>query len=305
MANEYKSIYTGQEVDEAVATAQKSLTTDNIVQTTGPSQSNVMSQAAVTAALNNIQVKGTVVISNGVQQETWDADSKVDVSQGTENSGKAMVVGPDGNLSPQTIPTGGTSVTVSGQIQQTWDADSKINVFQGVANAGKIFVVGSDGNTMLQTGQGGGTIVQVNGVPQSSIDFTEDPQTQINNILQEVENNGSEIQTLQSDIEELGNTINEVNSELNNKQDKAIISNYSIPSTSWTELSNQMPFTYSSNITITQSLATNSVVELINNQAVLFSTYGFSIGNISGQSITIYSIGQPTSDIALTLSITI
>lgn len=305
MATEYKSIYTGQEVDEAVSTAQKALTTDNIVQTTGPSQSNVMSQAAVTAALNNIQVKGTVVISNGVQQETWDADSKVDVSQGTENSGKAMVVGPDGNLSPQTIATGGTSVTVAGQIQQTWDADSKINVFQGVANAGKIFVVGSDGNTMLQTGQGGGTIVQVNGVPQSSIDFTEDPQTQINNILQEVENNGSEIQTLQSDIEELGNTINDTNIALNGKQNVPTIENFTIPTTGWTTLSGQSPFTYSANITVTQPIATNSIVELLNNQPVLFSQYGFAIGNISGQTVTIYALSIPTNNVTLTLSLII
>lgn len=35
MADEYKSIYSGQEVDNAVATAQKALTTDNLVQTTG------------------------------------------------------------------------------------------------------------------------------------------------------------------------------------------------------------------------------------------------------------------------------
>lgn len=51
MANEYKSIYTGEEVDESVEISKKALTTDNIVQTTGPSPSQVMSQQAVTVAL--------------------------------------------------------------------------------------------------------------------------------------------------------------------------------------------------------------------------------------------------------------
>lgn len=51
MANEYKSVYTGEEVDESVEISKKALTTDNIVQTTGPSPSQVMSQQAVTVAL--------------------------------------------------------------------------------------------------------------------------------------------------------------------------------------------------------------------------------------------------------------
>lgn len=51
MADEYKSIYSGQEVDTSVAISKKALTIDNIVQTTGPSPSQVMSQQAVTVAL--------------------------------------------------------------------------------------------------------------------------------------------------------------------------------------------------------------------------------------------------------------
>lgn len=254
MANEYKSIYTGQEVDEAVSTAQKALTTDNIVQTTGPSQSNVMSQAAVTAALQNIQTSGTVVISNGVQQETW-------------------------------------------------DADTKINVFQGTTNAGKTLIVGQDGNVVLQTVQTTGTIVQVNGVPQTTIDFTSNPQTQLNDILQEVENNGSEIQTLQTDIEELGNTVNEISGEINNKQNIPIVNNYTIQSSSWMALENQSPYTYNSNINISPTVGVNSIIELINNQPVLFAKYGFAIGEINGQSVIIYSIGQPSNDTTLTLSV--
>lgn len=59
-----------------------------------------------------------------------------------------------------------------------------------------------------------GTIVNVGGVAQSEINFTSDPQTQINNVVQEIENITDNISTLQSDIEELGNELNTTNSNL-------------------------------------------------------------------------------------------
>lgn len=77
-----------------------------------------------------------------------------------------------------------------------------------------------------------------------------------------------------------------------------------IQTTSWNTLSSQLPYQYSTNITLTTTLDTNSIVELINNQPVLFATYGFAIGNISGQVATIYSIGQPSESVTLTLGVT-
>ena len=77
-----------------------------------------------------------------------------------------------------------------------------------------------------------------------------------------------------------------------------------IQSTSWTALSDNDPYTYQATITITTTLSENSVVELINNQAVLFATYGFAIASISGQTATIYSIGQPSENITLKLGVT-
>ena len=77
-----------------------------------------------------------------------------------------------------------------------------------------------------------------------------------------------------------------------------------IQSTSWNTLSSQLPYQYSTNITLTTTLDTNSIVELINNQPVLFATYGFAIGSISGQVATIYSIGQPSESVTLTLGVT-
>ena len=77
-----------------------------------------------------------------------------------------------------------------------------------------------------------------------------------------------------------------------------------IESASWTSLSGQTPYTYSATITLTTTLDTNSIVELINNQPALFATYGFAIGSISGQVATIYSIGQPSESVTLTLEVT-
>ena len=77
-----------------------------------------------------------------------------------------------------------------------------------------------------------------------------------------------------------------------------------IQTTSWNTLSSQLPYQYSTNITLTTTLDTNSIVELINNQPVLFATYGFAIGSISGQVATIYSIGQPSESVTLTLGVT-
>lgn len=77
-----------------------------------------------------------------------------------------------------------------------------------------------------------------------------------------------------------------------------------IESTSWSELSDSSPYTYNATVTATTTIGTDSIVELINNQAVLFATYGFAIGSISGQNITIYSIGQPSTSVTLTVGVT-
>ena len=77
-----------------------------------------------------------------------------------------------------------------------------------------------------------------------------------------------------------------------------------IESTSWSELSDSSPYTYSTTVTAATTIGTDSIVELINNQAVLFATYGLAIGSISGQNITIYSIGQPSTSVTLTVGVT-
>ena len=74
---------------------------------------------------------------------------------------------------------------------------------------------------------------------------------------------------------------------------------YTIASNSWTALSASSPYTYSTTVTATYTIGNDTIVELINDNAVAFSNYGFSIGSISSQSVTIYSIGQPSASVTL------
>ena len=82
---------------------------------------------------------------------------------------------------------------------------------------------------------------------------------------------------------------------------KGSIENYTL--SSWTALSSSAPYTYQATVTATATIGNNTIVELINDQPVLFATYGFAIGSVSGQNITIYSIGQPSSSVTLKVKI--
>lgn len=81
------------------------------------------------------------------------------------------------------------------------------------------------------------------------------------------------------------------------------IENHTIVTSAWTALSGSAPYTYSATVTVTAEIAETSIIELYNNNAVLFAKYGFAIGAVSGQTVTVYSIGQPTESVALTIQI--
>ena len=76
-----------------------------------------------------------------------------------------------------------------------------------------------------------------------------------------------------------------------------------IATTGWTALASSDPYTYSATVVVTTTISNSSIVELINDQAVLFGTYGFAIGSVSGQNVTIYSIGQPDASVTLKVNV--
>lgn len=77
------------------------------------------------------------------------------------------------------------------------------------------------------------------------------------------------------------------------------IETYSVASSAWTALASSTPFTYSTVLTATTTIGASTIVELMNDNAVLFANHGFSIGSVSGQNVTIYSIGQPSTSVNL------
>ena len=85
------------------------------------------------------------------------------------------------------------------------------------------------------------------------------------------------------------------------KEDKATIETYTIASNSWTALASSEPFKFSATVTATYTIGNDTEVGIINDQAVLFANYGFIVGSVSGQSVTIYSIAQPDASVSLTV----
>jgi hypothetical protein len=74
---------------------------------------------------------------------------------------------------------------------------------------------------------------------------------------------------------------------------------YTITTSDWTTLSSSSPYTYSTTVTATHAIGNDTIIELINDQPVLFGNHGFAIANVSGQVLTIYSIGIPSASITL------
>lgn len=77
---------------------------------------------------------------------------------------------------------------------------------------------------------------------------------------------------------------------------------YTIADTDWSALTGAGIFTHSATVTATHEIGANTIAELLNDQAVLFSTHGFVIGDITGQAVTIYSIGMPSSNVSLKIN---
>lgn len=78
-----------------------------------------------------------------------------------------------------------------------------------------------------------------------------------------------------------------------------------IADTDWSTLSSSDPYTYSATKTLTATIGANSTVELINDNAVSFGTYGFAIGAVDqpNNTVTVYSIGSPSASVNLKINV--
>lgn len=77
---------------------------------------------------------------------------------------------------------------------------------------------------------------------------------------------------------------------------------YTIATSDWTALSASSPYDYQATVTATYTIGANTIAELLNDSPVDFATHGFAIGSISSQSVTLYSIGQPSASQTLKIN---
>lgn len=80
---------------------------------------------------------------------------------------------------------------------------------------------------------------------------------------------------------------------------KENIEEFTILSQSWVENNDILPFEYQVTVTATGTIPQNGVIELIADNAILFSTYGFCIASVANQNITIYSLSRPSETVTL------
>lgn len=76
---------------------------------------------------------------------------------------------------------------------------------------------------------------------------------------------------------------------------------YSISEAQWQALTNNEPYTYVASVTATYTIGTNTEVGTLNNSPALFATYGFVVGTVNNQTVQIFSIDKPTTNVSLTV----
>lgn len=77
---------------------------------------------------------------------------------------------------------------------------------------------------------------------------------------------------------------------------------YTVATSDWTALSASSPYTYQADVTATYTIGANTIVELLNSDPVSFANYGFAVGSVSSQTVTLYAIGQPSANATLKIN---
>lgn len=68
---------------------------------------------------------------------------------------------------------------------------------------------------------------------------------------------------------------------------------HTVQSSAWQALEGQGAYTYQASIAITTAFADDAVLQLFNTDRELFAEFGFQVAEASGQTITVWSAGQP------------
>ena len=74
---------------------------------------------------------------------------------------------------------------------------------------------------------------------------------------------------------------------------------HTIQTTDWQDLSSSEPYKFSATITATYTIGNDTEVGTINDQPILFGNYGFVVGALNSQSVTIYAVKKPETSVTL------
>lgn len=90
--------------------------------------------------------------------------------------------------------------------------------------------------------------------------------------------------------------------ELKTKADKSEMRDLLIGATQWGPLTNTDPYTYYVTLAV-NTIPDGKIVELYNNNPVLFAEYGFCFANVQESAITVYALEKPNTAIQLTYGV--
>ena len=88
---------------------------------------------------------------------------------------------------------------------------------------------------------------------------------------------------------------------LSDVETRPVDETYSISEAQWQALADNEPYTYVASVTATHTIGTNTEVGTLNNSPALFATYGFVVGTVNNQTVQIFSIDKPTTNVSLTV----
>ena len=271
-----------------------------VVQTTGTSETDVMSQDAVSGLLftnkvdkQKVAIGGDITLQN-VGNSSYLAvgeKTKVNGANGTalgayaESSGASVAIGSASFGGTPTKANGPESIAIGCNAQ--------------VANAGPYSI--SIGNQSYTSGQSSVSLGYGAETPNNNsvsigraAKTTRNGEVNIGSINTSFGYNSTKYRVLGGVHDGIDNhdaaTVGQVLGETES---------YTIATSDWSALSASSPYTYQATVTATHTIGASTIAELINDAPVTFATYGFAIGDISGQSVTIYSIGQPSDSVTL------
>ena len=77
---------------------------------------------------------------------------------------------------------------------------------------------------------------------------------------------------------------------------------YTIADSDWRLLSSSSPYKYYTTVSATSTVGSDTIVELLNDQPILFAKYGFAIASVVNQVVTLYAVALPTSSTVLNIN---